>query len=201
MEFIWNHQLQFDCQRDESLAIGIDGRGIAVPYITGLGGRWRLHCNATLVQCYTVLYSYVPIYTTTKWLSTNALSSSLVSHKKRRPRLLQCFAVAVRNSGLGIRKFQLMRRGVVQRSLPPAMVVGQPISAPVPNPHSGAACGLGCLVPMLVGRVNAVIHWTVKVLKLIFIVKHGVFFETCWVTLLFSIFLGTKICLDIDLKP
>ena len=98
-----------------------------------------------LVQCYTVLYSYVPIYTTTKWLSTNALSSSLVSHKKRRPRLLQCFTVAVRNSGLGIRKFQLMRRGVVQRSLPPAMVVGQPISAPVPNPHSGAACGLGCL--------------------------------------------------------
>lgn len=38
---------------------------------------------------------------------------------------------------LGIRKLQLMRRGVVQRSLPPAMVVGQPISAPVPNPHSG----------------------------------------------------------------
>lgn len=154
-----------------------------------------------LVQCYTVLYSYVPIYTTTKWLSTNALSSSSVSRKKRQPRLLQCFTVAVRNSGLGIRKLQLMRRGVVQRSLPPAMVVGQPISAPVPNPHSGAACGLGCLVPMLVGRVNAVIHWTVKVLKLIFIVKDGVFFETCWATLLFIIFLGTKICLDINLKP
>lgn len=34
-EVIWNHQLQFDCQRDEPLTIGIDGRGIAVPYNTG----------------------------------------------------------------------------------------------------------------------------------------------------------------------
>ena len=41
--------------------------------------------------------------------------------------------------GLGVRKFQLMRSGSVQPSMPPAMVVGQPVSAPCQSSRIAAA--------------------------------------------------------------